>query len=53
MVTRPGLMTGNGPLLEDWAEVFQKEWKTKVSGFGTFCIRQHKKLSAIGRIVMW
>lgn len=52
MVTRPGLMPGNGPLLEDWAIVFKKEWQTKVGGSGTSCIRTPIELGAIGRIVM-
>ena len=52
MVTRPGLMTGDRPLLEDWTKVFKKKWQTKVCGFGTVCIGALEELSAIRRIVM-
>ena len=53
VVAWSGLVPSNWPLLEDWAEVFEEEWQTEVSGLGTLCIRFHKKLGAIRRIVMW
>lgn len=53
MVTWPGLMAGNRPLLKDWAVVFKKKWQTKVRGLGTLSVGLHKELGAIRRIVMW
>ena len=52
MMTWPGFVTGNRPFLENWTKIFQKKWKTKVSGFRTSCIRRPKELCAIRRIVM-
>lgn len=53
MVTWSGLVPSNRPLLEDWAKVFKEKWQTEVCGLRTSCIRLHKELSTIGRIVMW
>lgn len=53
MVTWSGLVSSNRPLLKDWAEVFEEKWQSKVCGLGTVCIRLHKELSTIGRVVMW
>ena len=53
MVTWPGLVPSDRPLLEDWAKVFKKKWQSEVCGLGTFCIRYHKELSTIRRVVMW
>ena len=53
MVTWPGLVPGNRPFLEDWAEVFKKKWQSEVCGLRTLCIRLHEELSTIGRVVMW
>ena len=52
MMTWPGLVTRNRPFLENWTKIFQKKWKTKVSGFRTSCIRPLKELGAIRRIEM-
>lgn len=52
MMTWPGLVTRNRPFLENWTKIFQKKWKTKVSGFRTSCIRRPKELGAIRRIEM-
>lgn len=53
MVTWPGLVPSDRPLLKDRAKVFKKKWQSEVCGLGTFCVRLHKELSTIRRVVMW